>query len=285
MNFSSTRNWPQFCFCHTFRLCRRCLHWRLRPRGCRWCGWCRCCGWLRRRRRGRRKGLSVAPLGKAEEHRDGLDLQNQRMIRKIYWILLLSKLFQFTSFQGNLVVGQKNCQNLHPCKIQGTLVNSLVHEASDAVTSGMDALRYGRIEFPSQKCRLDWLSFWKLPNSIGILISIHVHMFLYIHNISFQYYTICCLSSVSCSGTCANDARLLAYMENVHACFPYPLQAKRLHSCENVVLTQIFTISTGAGFVHQHASTRLSATKLPENYLIVPPHNFVVGKSRQTKRL
>ena len=87
----------------------------------------------------------MAPLGKAEEHRDGLDLQNQRKIRKICWILLLSKLFQFTSFQGNLVVGQKNCQNLHPCKIRGTLVDSLVHEASDAVTSGMDALRYGRI--------------------------------------------------------------------------------------------------------------------------------------------
>lgn len=30
-----------------------------------------------------------------------------------------------------------------------------VHEASDAVTSGMDTLKYRRIEFTSQKCQLD----------------------------------------------------------------------------------------------------------------------------------
>ena len=38
--------------------------------------------------------------------------------------------------------------------------------------------------------------------------------------------------------------------ENV-SCLFFPLQEKRLHSCENTVMTQIFTISTAAGFVHQ----------------------------------
>ena len=80
---------------------------------------------------------------------------------------------------------EENCQNLHPC-IQGTLGDSLVHEASDAVTSGMDTLRYGRIEFT---CQLDWCIFRKLPNWI-IELDINIHTYIYAQTGTFADPTV-----------------------------------------------------------------------------------------------
>ena len=104
---------------------------------------------------------------------------------------------------------------------------------------------------------------------------IYIYIFTYTYTVTYTYYnylisilqnTVCCLSSVPCSATCTDDARLLAYTyrENVHACFPLSSAGKTpallWKHCND---TNIHHINC----CRICASTVLSATKLGANYM------------------